>query len=154
MAVGSPRWSPDGTRIVFDGFPAGSGEIYIVQSQGGSPLRVTNDAFADASPSWSGDGRWIYFVSTRGADREVWKVRSDLPNAEPAPVTRTGATFAPVAAADGYVYYLKRGAVWRVPAGGGDERSQTDSVDNVQWYALAPGGLVLLFGVGPQGSRV
>ena len=154
VAVGSPRWSPDGTRIAFDGFPAGSGEIYVVPSQGGAAIRVTNDTYPDASPSWSGDGQSIYFVSTRGPDTEVWKIRSDLPNAEPTPVTTTGATFAPVEAADGYVYYLKRGGVWRVPSRGGDERSLTDSVHNVRGYAHAPGGLLLLRGAAPQGSRV
>ena len=42
--MGSPRWSPDGKQIAFDGYAGGSSDIYVVPADGGKPSRVTSDA--------------------------------------------------------------------------------------------------------------
>jgi len=146
MPVGSPRWSPDGTQIAFDGFPQGLGEIYVVSSTPGSALRLTNNDHHDMSPSWSRDGRWIYFVSERGADRQVWKMRADLPGPAAAiQVTKGGATFGPFESPDGkLVYYLKKGELWKVPSQGGDELKVLGTLSRLGGYALAANGIYFL----------
>ena len=102
---GTPRWSPDGKHIVFDSLIAGNVDIFVVDSQGGLPRRLTTEPSIEAVPSWSQDGRWIYFASNRGGSLQVWKMPS---TGEPAPqVTRHGG-FAALESPDGrFLYYAK-----------------------------------------------
>lgn len=52
-AAQSPRWSPDGTRIVFRGAMHSSlGEIYTIRASGGTPRRLTYNSVDDRDPDW------------------------------------------------------------------------------------------------------
>ena len=109
---GSPRWSPDGKTIAFDVYASAegsTGDIYVVSASGGPPRRVTKASSEDVTPSWSRDGRWIYFSSNRSGQMQVWKVPSDGEDAGSArQVTRRGG-FAPIESTDGkYVYFAAR----------------------------------------------
>jgi DNA-binding winged helix-turn-helix (wHTH) protein/Tol biopolymer transport system component len=55
-----PRWSPDGTRILFKGYyPGGPGTPFIVDAKGGSPTQLVKDAlWHSAFADWSPDGRF------------------------------------------------------------------------------------------------
>ncbi len=61
--TGTPRWSPDARSIVFDSRPGGNADIFVVGASGGAPRQITTDPSEDVVPSWSRDGRWIYFES-------------------------------------------------------------------------------------------
>jgi Tol biopolymer transport system component len=66
-----PRFSPDGSRIVYweRDETWGPGQIYTVPSTGGDPVRLVSD-FADAHyPVWSPDGSEILFCGTRNPDQ-------------------------------------------------------------------------------------
>ena len=48
---------------------------YLVGADGGHLRRLTTEPTMEGVPSWSRDGQWIYFVSTRaGAIPDVWRV--------------------------------------------------------------------------------
>ena len=71
-------WSPDGARIAFDAAIAGNDDVYVVGADGGHLRRLTSEPSVDGVVSWSGDGRWIYFSSTRaGAIPDIWRVSPD-----------------------------------------------------------------------------
>ena len=60
---GAPRWSPDGTKIVFDSNREdGTGQIYVMNVDGSEQKRLThNPAGDDGYPSWSADGANIIY---------------------------------------------------------------------------------------------
>jgi Tol biopolymer transport system component len=121
---GDPRWSPDGQRIAFTFNLDGKYSIYVIKANGGQPIRLTTDSMYDRTPSWSGDGKWIYFASksiTTG-QWEVWKVPTG--GGESVQMTHNGGEV-PFESPDGRsIYYTKSGGslgVWRMPVNGGEE---------------------------------
>ena len=53
-----PTWSPDGTRIVFEG----SGRLYTVPFNGGKAQPLLPEGTHDGQPSWSPDGKSLLFA--------------------------------------------------------------------------------------------
>lgn len=66
-----PRWSPDGSSIVFCSLRTDGG-LFIVPASGGSPRQLTDREF-DFWPSWSPDGRMIMFERFLGG-QGLWTV--------------------------------------------------------------------------------
>lgn len=122
--TGTPRWSPDGKRIAFDSAPNFNADIFIVNSDGGAPTRLTTEPSAEFNPSWSWDGKWIYFTSNRTGAHEMWKAPSA--GGPAVQITRRGG-FGGFESPDGkYVYYGT--TYWnpelrRVPVDGGNEET-------------------------------
>ena len=72
-----PRWSPDGTKILFESNRGGSTQLYILDLiVGGEPTKVTNISTGASGGIWSPDGAKIAFYSAVNAK---W---SQLPFAE------------------------------------------------------------------------
>ncbi len=71
-AIYSPKFSPDGKRIVFVGVKNGFSDIYEVLVEGGEPRRLTYDMFEDKDPEFSLSGDTIVFVSDRPQPGEDW----------------------------------------------------------------------------------
>ena len=68
-------------------------------------MALTNAPSFNAIPSWSHDGKWIYFCSDRGGTRDIWRMPAQGGGA--VQVTHTGA-LAALESADGkFVYYTK-----------------------------------------------
>jgi Tol biopolymer transport system component len=87
--------------------------------------RLTQEPSDEMIPSWSHDGRWIYFTSKRTGRAEIWK--QPFAGGEAIQITREGGS-TPLEDPDGrYLYYYdyalgKNGqGVWRVPVEGGTE---------------------------------
>ncbi len=102
---GSPRWSPDGRFIAFDSWVKGVANIWVVNAEGGSPRRITEEAGDGFLPSWSKDGHWIYFCSNRNGKYQVWKIPTE--GGKAVQVTKNGG-FEPIEATDGKTLYYSR----------------------------------------------
>ena len=90
-------------------------------SSGGAPQALTTDPATDARPTWSQDGRWIYFASDRGgAGWNIWKIAfSGGPATQ---VTRSGGLFALESPDRKWLYFTVAGGVLRrMPVDGGEE---------------------------------
>jgi Tol biopolymer transport system component/DNA-binding winged helix-turn-helix (wHTH) protein len=61
--TGTPRWSPDGRKIAYDSWRTGNPEIYIVDVAELIPRKLVTNISGMFQPSWSHDGKWIYFLS-------------------------------------------------------------------------------------------
>jgi DNA-binding winged helix-turn-helix (wHTH) protein len=61
-AIGGPQPSPDGGKIVFMAGRTDAMDIWVSNSDGSSPRRLTKTGRA-GTPRWSPDGRWIVFDS-------------------------------------------------------------------------------------------
>jgi dipeptidyl aminopeptidase/acylaminoacyl peptidase len=80
--VRDPRISPDGEWVAYvvrqrdAARDRKDGDIWMVPSGGGEPVRLTRDpASSDSSPRWSPDGRWLAFLSSRGeGTSQVWRL--------------------------------------------------------------------------------
>ncbi len=99
-ALIAPTWSPDGKRLSYCSVAGitearadtGEGEatgvasdadaesidlpsdVWIVDADGRSPIRLTDGSGSNYSPAWASDGR-VYFVSGRDGRENIWSVR-------------------------------------------------------------------------------
>jgi len=117
--AGTPRWSPDSQVVAFDTHKA----IVTINLRGGAPQTLVRDSSENVCPSWSRNGKWIYFASSRSGAFQVWKVPAE--GGSPVQVTRQGG-HAALESLDGkYVYYAKTPSpdpeIWQVPVEGGPE---------------------------------
>jgi acylaminoacyl-peptidase len=58
-SVGSPRWSPDGNRLLYVSSEGGSSQIFVRWMDTGQVAELTNLTESPGSLTWSPDGRWI-----------------------------------------------------------------------------------------------
>ena len=115
-SVGSPHWSPDSRRLVFDGGLNHQTAIWLIDADGSNQHRLNNVMVNEYAPTWSRDGRWIYFCSLRTGQDRIWKQRPDTGEA----VQLTQLAFIdPRESADGRTLYLQRQSLWQMPVAGG-----------------------------------
>ena len=141
-------WSPDGTRIAFEAAEDGNSDVYLVGADGGHLRRLTAEPSIDGVPSWSGDGRWIYFGSTRaGVIADIWRISPN--GGEAIRLTHNG-SFEPRESPDGrYLFYLDRppaglavggtARLMRLPLGGGHEEPVLEGVRPFLWSVTDTG---------------
>ena len=108
--AGSPYWSPDSTKIVFDSWaktPEGRirADVYVVDIAEMIPRKLITDTPGAFVPIWSHDGRWIYFAggSDDAAGGRIYRVR---PRGGKSEVLTTARGYWPRESQDGQTLYF------------------------------------------------
>ncbi|MGC4056441.1 MAG: LpqB family beta-propeller domain-containing protein [Paludibaculum sp.] len=132
--TGCPRWSPDGHFLALDSRTGDNSDIFIVNVDTGKLRRFTSETYDEVVPSWSRDGRTIYYSANTNGLWQIWKRPVD--GGSSAQVTQGGG-FGAWESADGrWLYYTKdRGgrAIWRMPVTGGAEEAVFQGLDAGMW---------------------
>jgi dipeptidyl aminopeptidase/acylaminoacyl peptidase len=138
---GSASWSPDGRSLAFDARGEDTQrDVWTIDVDGSGLRRVTESAANDFAPSWSRDGRFLYFTSDRTGRAEVFRVPAGGGPEEQ--LTHAGGT-QPIESLDGRELYYQRsqdGPLLVRAAAGGDREARP--CVRTQAWAVAPHGVV------------
>ena len=155
VASGYPHWSPDGQEIVFHSNVDGQWEVYSVPAAGGKPRNLTAHPAQDALPSFSRDGKWVYFSSARTGEQHqsIWKIPAS--GGDAVQMTKR-ASYAPQESPDGEsVYFVEAidrpSTLWRLPRSGGAPVRVLDGVFLAN-FAVLTGGVYYIDRPSGQGG--
>jgi hypothetical protein len=74
-------WSADGRLIAFTRGSASKADIFTIAASGGAETQLTRDTLNDG-PSFSPNGEFIYFDSSRSGTNQIWRMHTDGSSAE------------------------------------------------------------------------
>jgi hypothetical protein len=100
-ALHTPRFSPDGSRVVFSmAVPGGGRNLWILDLSGGEPRPLTRGEALDLDPVFSPDGKYVYFASDRTGIFNLYRLELATGNTARITNLATGA-FSPEPLPDG-----------------------------------------------------
>jgi Tol biopolymer transport system component len=120
----------------------GRASLFSVPVSGGAPRRLTTDT-DDVTPSYSHDGRWIYF-SRRSERLEIW--RMPAAGGQATALIRSDGGVMPLESSDGkslyYCHDPPEKGIWKVPLQGGEGQPVTGpAAGPVCGFALGTQGI-------------
>ena len=139
LAVGMPAGAGSSAaangKIVFESTRGGNPDIYVMESDGTSIQRLTEDSAQDSAPHWSPDGSSIYFASDRNERWQLFRMTAEGAGQKPIPIKSptASAPFAPRVSADGTLIAFEsfdqfgHATVHVASVNGGTERNLTPS---------------------------
>jgi dipeptidyl aminopeptidase/acylaminoacyl peptidase len=122
---GSPRWSPDGGRLLYTSDQDGKGQLFVRWMDTGQTTTITNLQFGPSNPAWSPDGKAIAFVSlVQTGPPKIGSIPAAPPGAKWEPAARVYDTLVYRFNGRGYLPYAAN-QLFVVPADGGTPRQLT-----------------------------
>jgi Tol biopolymer transport system component len=122
-----PQFSPDGSKIVFISTRSGTPEMWVCDSDGSNPVRLSSmDGPIVLSPRWSPDGGRIAFFATTGLSGTYLSYTIGADGGAPARLSRNDRDLEalPSWSHNGRWIYFTSGQsgslqIWKVPVAGG-----------------------------------
>lgn len=166
-AIYSVSWSPDGSRLAFQGIDGDMSDIYVYDLKRKELRNITDDIFSDYDPKWGDDNETIYFLSDRrdnpirtyrGLDYKVWNY--DYDHVDIYAVNTSGLTLQRITNTDavektptpgpgGALMYVsdKNGIynIYVMPSPGADPYPITNSITGIEQLTVTPDGSKLVF---------
>ena len=162
------NWSPDGRFLAYvDAYDRSwdISQIWILRISDGKSFAVTDGMTNDWSPSWSSNGKYLYFVSNRGGSMDLWQQsigKDGTPKGSPQPVTTAvgmrNAVFSPDGSKLAYSKGRRVDNIWSVPiledrmATWEDAIQVTFDQAAIQHVNVSPDGKWLLFNSDRKGN--
>jgi sugar lactone lactonase YvrE len=151
-----PCWSPDGATIVYSygnitttahqGIPNGY-NLFSVPASGGTPKRLTSGQVRDYTPTFSPDGKELYFATTRGLSQNDAALEAmKLDTGAMRSVVRFGSTnmgaVSPAISPDGKLlaFAAQQGlrANWAIMLARTDDPGMRAALTEQEWSMYAP----------------
>jgi len=152
--LGGARWSPDSRWIIYNAQQEdGLWDIFRIDAAGGKPQNLTANPADENLPSYSRDGKWIYFSSNRTGRHEIY--RMPAAGGEARQITDNGGLEAQDSWDGKTLYYTKNGKVglYARPTVGGPETPVLESVHlTVSSFIVAKDGIYYVFKTGARGT--
>jgi TolB protein len=144
----SPRFSPDGWKIVMSLQQGGNANIYAMDLKSEATTRLTNSPSIDTSPSYSPDGSQIVFESDRGGGQQLYVMSAGGGGAKRISFGQ-GRYSTPVWSPKGdYIAFTRQGgagfAIGIMKPDGSGERILTEGFHN-EGPTWAPNGRYIIF---------
>lgn len=152
----SPRFSPDGVRVVYVSFEDKKPVVYAQSLRDGSRSKVAAFKGSNSAPAWAPDGRRLAVVLTRDQASQIYLLNAD--GSGLTRLTRGGnLDTEPVFSPDGQTIYFTsdRGGsaqIYRVAAKGGEPQRVTFSGGYNVSPAVSPDGRHLAY-ISREGGR-
>ena len=75
----NPSFSPDSGTVVFRALKEGRADIWAYSLEAKTLTDLTQDDAFDFGPTWSPDGKWIYYSSVRGTKAKIFRFDPSAP---------------------------------------------------------------------------
>jgi Tol biopolymer transport system component len=124
-----PRYSPDGSHILFISDRTGRSEFWLADADGKNPQQLTTNTPAFGSPQWSPDGSRVVFDARVEGNADIFVM--NVASGAPRRLTEDPAEdIVPTFSYDGrWIYFCSNRSgtqqVWRMPASGGPAEQVT-----------------------------
>jgi Tol biopolymer transport system component/serine/threonine protein kinase len=162
-------WSPDGRYFAYVdawNITPDATQLWLLRIKDGECFSITDGRFNDWSPTWSADGKHLYFVSNRTGSMDLWQQRigkNGVPMDSPQPVTTGIGIRHALLSKDGMKLAYSKGRLvanlWRVPikknrtATWMDAQQVTFDQAFIEFVDVSPDGERLLFSSDRGGNQ-
>lgn len=151
VCTSSPTPTPTPTpagKIVFDSGRDGNYEIYVMNADGSSQTRITNNPGIDTIPAWSYDGTKIAFASKRDGSYEIYSMDANGTNEKRLTnngFDDVGPKWSPDGTKIAFFRWTTKYEIYAIDANGSNETALTDSASGNYQPAWSPDGTKIVF---------